>query len=53
MSYPLVWIQNPIYLAITAGAAFLTIPIARFVHRLSAAFLVLDAVGLVVFTMAG
>jgi uncharacterized membrane protein YeiH len=51
--YPLVWIQNPIYLAITAVAAFLTIPIARFVYRLNAAFLVLDAVGLVVFTMAG
>ena len=31
----------------------LTIPIARAVHRLTAAFLVLDAIGLVVFTMAG
>jgi uncharacterized membrane protein YeiH len=51
--YPLVWIDNPIYLAITAVAALLTIPIARFVQRLNAAFLVLDAVGLVVFTMAG
>lgn len=51
--YPLMWIQNPIYLAITAVAAFLTIPIARLVYRLNAAFLVLDAVGLVVFTMAG
>src|SRR6516225_5470632 len=29
--YPLVWIDNPIYLAITAVAALLTIPIARFV----------------------
>jgi uncharacterized membrane protein YeiH len=40
--YPLVWIDNPIYIAI-----------ARFVKRLNAAFLLLDAVGLVVFTMAG
>ena len=30
-----------------------TIPIARLVHRLNWAFLVLDAIGLVVFTMAG
>jgi uncharacterized membrane protein YeiH len=51
--YPLVWIQNPVFLAITAGAALLTIPVARLVHRLNAAFLVLDAIGLVVFTMAG
>jgi uncharacterized membrane protein YeiH len=48
-----VWIENPIYLAIPAVAALLTIPIARLVHRLNAAFLVLDAIGLVVFTMAG
>jgi len=36
-----------------AIAAFVTILIARAVHRLSLAFLVLDAIGLVVFTMAG
>jgi uncharacterized membrane protein YeiH len=51
--YPLVWIQNPIYLGIPAVAALLTIPVARLVHRLNSAFLVLDAIGLVVFTMAG
>src|SRR5216683_4808258 len=51
--YPLVWVQNPSYLALTAIAAFATILIARAVHRLSLAFLVLDAIGLVVFTMAG
>jgi uncharacterized membrane protein YeiH len=51
--YPLLWVQYPSYLALTAVAALLTIPIARTVHRLSAAFLVLDAIGLVVFTMAG
>jgi uncharacterized membrane protein YeiH len=51
--YPLAWIGHPAYLAITAIAALLTIPIARAVHRLNAAFLVLDAIGLVVFTMAG
>jgi uncharacterized membrane protein YeiH len=51
--YPLVWVENPSYLAITGGAAFVTILIAPLVHRLTLAFLVLDAIGLVVFTMAG
>jgi len=51
--YPLVWVQNPSYLAVTAMAAFITILIARAVHRLNVAFLVLDAIGLVVFTMTG
>jgi uncharacterized membrane protein YeiH len=51
--YPLVWVQNPLLLLLTAGAALFTILIARLVHRLNTAFLVLDAIGLVVFTMTG
>jgi uncharacterized membrane protein YeiH len=51
--YPLAWVENPFYLALTGGAAFLTILIARAVHRLNVAFIVLDAIGLVVFTMTG
>ena len=51
--YPLPWVENPFFLALTAIAAFITILIARIVHRLNLAFLVLDAIGLVVFTMAG
>jgi uncharacterized membrane protein YeiH len=51
--YPLLWVENPSYLAITAAAALVTIAIARAVHRLHLAFLVLDAIGLVVFTIAG
>jgi len=51
--YPLVWMQLPSYLLLAAGAALVTILISRLVHRLNAAFLVLDAIGLVVFTMAG
>jgi len=51
--YPLAWVENPSLLAITAVAAFITILVARVVHRLNVAFLVLDAIGLVVFTMAG
>jgi uncharacterized membrane protein YeiH len=51
--YPLVWVAHPFYLALSGGAAFITILIARLVHRLRVAFIVLDAIGLVVFTMAG
>jgi uncharacterized membrane protein YeiH len=51
--YPLPWVSNPWFLALTAIAAFVTILISRVVHRLIVAFLVLDAIGLVVFTMAG
>src|SRR3954467_13528708 len=51
--YPLLWVENPSYLALTAGAALLTILIARLVHRLHLTFLVVDAIGLVVFTIAG
>lgn len=51
--YPLVWVERPWLLGLISVAALLTIPIARLVHRLNTAFLVLDAIGLVVFTMAG
>jgi uncharacterized membrane protein YeiH len=51
--YPLVWVAQPSLLAIAGIAAFITVLIARVVHRLNVAFLVLDAIGLVVFTMAG
>src|SRR5581483_7503806 len=46
-------VAQPWLLGLTSVAALLTIPIARVVLRLSTAFLVLDAIGLVVFTMAG
>jgi uncharacterized membrane protein YeiH len=51
--YPLVWVERPSYLALTVIAPFVTILMARLVYRLATAFLVLDALGLVVFTMAG
>lgn len=51
--YPLAWVQNPWLLGLTGIAAFLTILIAQVVHRLTTAFLVLDAIGLVIFTMIG
>ena len=45
--------QHPSFLLLAAFAAFVTILVARLVARLNIAFLLLDAIGLVVFTMAG
>ncbi|AVF04497.1 MAG: trimeric intracellular cation channel family protein [Devosia indica] len=51
--YPLVWVNNPYVLLLVCGAALLTIPLARLVDRLKWPFLLLDALGLVVFTVIG
>jgi uncharacterized membrane protein YeiH len=51
--YPLVWVANPYVLLLVCGAALLTIPLARLIERLRWPFLLLDALGLVVFTVIG
>jgi uncharacterized membrane protein YeiH len=51
--HPLVWVEHPSYLLMTAAAALGTIAIARIMHHLRMTFLLLDAVGLVVFTVIG
>ncbi|KQT45898.1 hypothetical protein ASG47_13210 [Devosia sp. Leaf420] len=51
--YPLYWVRNPYILVLVCGAALLTIALARVVDKLRWPFLLLDAVGLVVFTIVG
>ena len=51
--YPLVWVENPYVLLLVCGAALITSPLARLVDRLRWPFLLLDALGLVVFTVIG
>jgi uncharacterized membrane protein YeiH len=51
--YPLVWVENPYVLLLVCCAALATIPLARLVDRLKWPFLLLDALGLVVFTVVG
>jgi uncharacterized membrane protein YeiH len=51
--YPLSWVAQPALLLLAAGAALATIPLARVVRRMPRTFLMLDALGLVVFTVIG
>ena len=44
--YPLLWVKEPWLLALAGGSAAVTIALARVIHRLRVAFLVLDAIGL-------
>lgn len=51
--YPLGWVAHPEYLLFTIGAAVGAALLARRLERLKSAFLILDALGLVAFTVIG
>ncbi|ATA24059.1 hypothetical protein BIY26_09705 [Brenneria goodwinii] len=51
--YPIGWTQHPGYIYLTIGAGLFTIVIARVMHHLHRLFLVLDAMGLIAFTIIG
>lgn len=51
--YPLTWVKHPEYLVLTCCAAFVTIIIAKWMKHLRNIFLILDALGLIGFTIIG
>lgn len=52
-NYPVTWTQHPLYIYMTIGAGLFTIVIAKYMRRLNRIFLLVDAMGLVAFTIIG
>ncbi len=52
-NYPVSWTQHPSYIYLTIGAGLFTMLVARFMHHLHTLFLILDAMGLIAFTVIG
>lgn len=52
-NYPISWTQHPPYIYLTISAGLFTMLVARFMQRLNRMFLILDAMGLIAFTIIG
>ena len=52
-NFPITWTHHPLYIYITITGGLATIVLARFMRHLHQLFLVLDAIGLVAFTVIG
>ncbi|MDR9825979.1 trimeric intracellular cation channel family protein [Vibrio sp. FNV 38] len=52
-NYPLTWVENPQYLAITCLAGLFTTGIAHWVIKFKGLFVRLDAIGLIAFSIIG
>ncbi len=52
-NYPVTWTQHPMYIHLTISAGLLTMLVARYMHRVHTIFLILDAMGLIAFTVIG
>ena len=51
--YPIGWTQHPEYVYIVIGSGILTTLVARYLHHIKRVFLLLDAMGLVAFSLIG
>lgn len=51
--FPIGWTQHPEYVYLVIGAGLLTTVVARYLHHLKRVFLVLDAMGLIAFSLIG